>query len=225
MAARRRVRISRHPHTCQRVRGGANSVLRQVQTARAAAQPSRHPRPRLGRCNHNRPCLRPAVKRRNLSLSQLPGRASGLARARRARIVRKDRAKRLVSSRSSRITLRRGLGSSSPRAKKIKGRASAPAEHHVRAALREEGIGSVLSRFKRFFSLVSLDVGSRYTQLNIIDCCCCPWRPCRPCRRPAARRTKKTGARGYMQSTRPAPCARSFSALLPRACRRRRHPP
>ena len=81
----------------------------------------------------------------------------------------KDRAKRLVSCRSPQIALRRGLGSSSPRAKKIKGRASAPAEHHVRAALREEGIGSVLSRFKRFFSLVSLwDVGSRYTQLNIV---------------------------------------------------------
>jgi hypothetical protein len=37
MAARWRVRISRHPHACLRARGGANRVARQVQTARAAA--------------------------------------------------------------------------------------------------------------------------------------------------------------------------------------------
>ena len=68
----------------------------------------------------------------------------------------KDRAKRLVSCRSPQIALRRSLGSSSPGAKKHAFSTSAPAEHHVRAALREEGIGSVLGRFKRICSRESL---------------------------------------------------------------------
>ena len=79
----------------------------------------------------------------------------------------KDRAKRLVSCRSPQIALRRGLGSSSPGAKKHAFSTSAPAERHVRAALREDGTGSVLGRFKGVFSLVSLwGVRSRCSQLK-----------------------------------------------------------
>ena len=79
----------------------------------------------------------------------------------------KDRAKRLVSCRSPQIALRRSLGSSSPGAKKHAFSTSAPAEHHVRAALREEGIGSVLGRFKRICSRESLwGVRSRHSYLN-----------------------------------------------------------
>ena len=169
MAARRRVRISRHPHTCQRVRGGANSVVRQVQTARAAAQPSRHPRPRLGRCNHNRPCLRRGCEAPELVTFATAGPGKRAREGQTGTDCTKGprQTPRFVSFLANHPPT--GVGQLQPTRKKTKGHASAPAEHHVRAALREEGIGSVLSRFKRFFSLVSLwDVGSRYTQLNIV---------------------------------------------------------
>ena len=103
MAARWRVRISRHPHACQRARGGANRVARQVQTARAAAGKADSlpgnlaivpwsARVRDGvAVNDLRACAQ---------LSQLPGTTRVLARARSACTVPKDRAKRLVLSRS-----------------------------------------------------------------------------------------------------------------------------
>ena len=156
MAARRRVRISRHPHTCQRVRGGANSVVRQVQTARAAAQPSRHPRPRLGRCNHNRPCLRRGCEAPELVTFATAGPGKRAREGQTGTDCTKGprQTPRFVSFLANHPPT--GVGQLQPTRKKTKGHASAPAEHHVRAALREEGIGSVLSRFKRFFSLVSL---------------------------------------------------------------------
>lgn len=143
---------------------GANSTR--------CSRKSRQPASRLGTWHSGAPrnnCIAVNDLRGCAELSQLPGTTRVLARARSACTVPKDRANRLVFSRSPQNTLRRGLGSSGPRAQKHAFSTSAPAELHVRAARREKGARRALGRFEPVGSLASLwGVRNRYPELNFL---------------------------------------------------------